>query len=157
MAAARLEIEIQHATTATDVPGDTALERWIRHALENTTDAVLTLRIVDERESAELNERYRGKHGPTNVLSFPAGEVCAEVGEPRPLGDLVVCAPVVEREASEQRKAADAHWAHIVVHGCLHLLGFDHEADSDAEVMEDRERELLAELGIGDPYRARVG
>ena len=102
-------------------------------------------------ESRSLNTRYRGKPAPTNVLSFPMpadgnGKARAMIG------DLVVCAPVVAREAREQGKALRAHWAHMVIHGTLHLLGFDHERSSDARRMEGRERELLARLGFPDPY-----
>lgn len=162
MGAARLDIEIQRAARAADAPADADLRAWMRLALGAGAAGEVTLRIVDEPESAELNERYRGKAGPTNVLSFPVGELAAagiEAGpdETWPLGDLVVCASVVAREAQVQHKTAAAHWAHIVIHGCLHLLGYDHEADAEAVVMEQRERELLAELGVDDPYRARAG
>lgn len=162
MAAARLEIEIQRAARSAEAPCDADLRTWIGLALGGAAGGELTLRIVDEAESAELNERYRGQSGPTNVLSFAGGESApagldAGADESWPIGDLVVCAPVVAREAREQRKAATAHWAHIVIHGCLHLLGYDHALDADAEVMEQRERELLAELGIADPYRAPAG
>ena len=109
--------------------------------------------IVDEEESAALNSRYRGKRGPTNVLSFGTEPPAAAIdGELLPLGDLVICAAVVQREAREQGKPARAHWAHMVVHGVLHLKGFDHEKARDAEVMEAREREVLAALGFPDPY-----
>ena len=107
-------------------------------------------RIVDEAEGRALNERWRGRDHATNVLSFPA-ELPPGVALPL-LGDLVVCAPVVAREAAEQGKAEADHWAHLVIHGTLHLLGFDHETEAEATVMEDLERALLAGLGIGDPY-----
>ena len=108
------------------------------------------MRIVDEAEGRALNARWRGRDYATNVLSFPA-ELPPGVALPL-LGDLVVCAPVVAREAAEQGKPEADHWAHLVIHGTLHLLGFDHESESDAVVMEGLERELLAGLGIGDPY-----
>ena len=118
----------------------------------------LTIRVVGEAESAELNERYRHKRGPTNVLAFPSEPLPAEGAEDEllPLGDLVICAPVVAREAAEQGKTLEAHWAHIVIHGALHLVGYDHETDAEAGEMEGRERELLAALGIADPYAAEA-
>ena len=126
--------------------------RWIRAAL--AAPAQLAVRIVDEDEGRALNRDYRGKDYATNVLSFPA-----EVPEGLPkgvkfplLGDLVICAPVVAREADEQGKALNAHYAHLTVHGVLHLLGWDHEDDKEADAMEQLEREILAELGIADPY-----
>jgi len=100
--------------------------------------------VVGSRESRALNERWRGRAQPTNVLSFP--------GDGRLIGDIVVCAPVVAREARAQGKALSAHWAHMVLHGTLHLLGFDHARAADARRMERRERALLARLGFADPY-----
>jgi probable rRNA maturation factor len=108
------------------------------------------VRIVGPAESRGLNQRYRGKDRPTNVLSFPSSP--EERTLTRALGDLVICAAVVTREAREQCKPLAAHWAHMVVHGTLHLLGFDHERERDARRMEGRERALLARLGLGDPY-----
>jgi probable rRNA maturation factor len=110
------------------------------------------LRIVTAEESADLNSRYRGKPGPTNVLSFPAEPPAGPGDELLPFGDVVMCAAVVEREAHEQGKEPAAHWAHMVVHGVLHLQGYDHENVRDAGIMEARERELLAALGFPDPY-----
>lgn len=112
----------------------------------------LSIRLVDEAEGAALNARYRGKQGATNVLAFPCG--ASELAGPRPLGDLLICAPVVAREAADQGKPEDAHWAHLVVHGVLHLLGYDHVGDDDAQAMEAEERRILAGLGWPDPYRA---
>jgi probable rRNA maturation factor len=132
------------------------LRRWARAALGGAARGELTIRIVDETESADLNARFRHKPGPTNVLSFPAslpGDAPAALDPAEcALGDLVVCAPVVLREAAEQGKPAEAHWAHIVMHGALHLSGYDHETDAEAAVMEARERDLLAAFGFGDPY-----
>ncbi len=109
----------------------------------------LSLRIVDSPESQLLNKQYRGKDKPTNVLSFPL----ADENLPIPvLGDLVICAPVVEREAQEQKKVIEAHWAHMVVHGVLHLLGYDHENDTEAECMEALEVKVMASMGYADPY-----
>ena len=151
-------VTVQNASRGAEAPGRKDLERWARSALAAGVQGELTVRIVGESESAELNSRYRGKNGSTNVLSFPAGaagEPPAAAGELLPFGDLVICAAVVEREAREQGKALAAHWAHMVVHGALHLQGFDHENVRDARIMEARERELLAELGFPDPYSLR--
>lgn len=108
----------------------------------------MTIRIVDADESQALNRSYRNKDRPTNVLSFPAESLAGETL----LGDLVICAPVVQSEANAQSKSTRAHWAHMVVHGTLHLLGMDHQTDTEAEQMEQKERELLADLGFVDPY-----
>lgn len=132
-------------------PSSEFIEACAAHALAGV-DGEVAIRIVDESESAMLNERYRGQPGPTNVLAFPAGDMPSGA-DIRPLGDIVICAPVVAREAAEQQKPLEAHWAHMVVHGCLHLRGYDHGADTEARQMEERERDLLAGLGIEDPYR----
>ncbi|HSJ47688.1 MAG TPA: rRNA maturation RNase YbeY [Gammaproteobacteria bacterium] len=125
---------------------------WVEAALETENHGVeLVIRLVDEAESAELNEAYRGKTGPTNVLSFPF-DMPPEVEETRLLGDLVICAPVVRREAAEQGKTEPAHWAHLVVHGTLHLQGYDHQSEAGAAEMEGLERQILARLGYPDPY-----
>jgi probable rRNA maturation factor len=129
------------------LPAPKRLKLWARTALAGQVGAI-TLRIVGERESRALNREYRGKDKPTNVLSFG-------YEEPGALGDLVLCAPVVNREAKEQGKPAAAHWAHMVVHGVLHLRGFDHIRGRDAKVMEDRERAILARLHFPDPYQDR--
>jgi probable rRNA maturation factor len=136
------------------VPAAAELERWARSALGDGVRGELTVRVVGEAESAEMNARYRGKRGPTNVLSFPAEvPAAADAGaEVLPFGDLVICADVVAREAREQGKPLAAHWAHMVVHGALHLQGYDHENVRDATTMEARERALLARLGFPDPY-----
>ncbi|HEU5399625.1 MAG TPA: rRNA maturation RNase YbeY [Gammaproteobacteria bacterium] len=150
----RLDLSLEDASGAPGVPPEAAFRQWAEAALSGRrAEAELAIRVVDEAESAELNSHYRGKTGPTNVLSFMA-ELPA--GVPLPvLGDLVICAPVVAREAREQGKSAEAHWAHLVVHGCLHLLGYDHEAEAEAEAMESVERQILAGLGLPDPYLAR--
>lgn len=127
-------------------------EIWAAAALSDVEeDCELSIRLVDEDESAELNNEYRGKNGPTNVLSFPF-EAPIEL-EPRLLGDLVICVPVVVREAAEQGKSVDDHWAHMVVHGCLHLLGYDHIEDYEAEQMEALEITILQTLNIANPYQ----
>lgn len=146
-------IGIQYAVELPELPERDALRRWARSALEAADGAgSLAIRIVDEAESAAMNRRWRGKQGPTNVLSFamalPPG---VEVQE---LGDIVICAPVVAREAAQQGKPPAAHWAHMVVHGVLHLLGHDHKHEPDAQRMETLESEILARLGFSDPYEA---
>lgn len=142
-------VAIQRATSA-HAPDDAVLRTAAAAALAGRTDnAGLCIRIVDEAESADLNARYRGKSGPTNVLSFPCD---AEVPGSRPLGDLVICAPLVAAETVAQGKTPAAHWSHLVVHGVLHLLGFDHIGDHDAGTMESEERAILAGLGYPDPY-----
>ncbi|MFV3319028.1 rRNA maturation RNase YbeY [Pseudomonas putida] len=146
-----LELDLQRATD-TPAPDDAAFRRWCELALrQRSADSEMTIRLVDEAEGRELNNTYRHKDYATNVLSFPA-DVPDELLDIPLLGDLVICVPVVEREASEQGKALEAHWAHLVIHGCLHLLGYDHIDDDEAEEMEALERELLAELGHPDPY-----
>ena len=129
------------------------MRRWATAALRNERETTeLSVRIVDEQESAALNQQYRGKSGATNVLSFPFDAVTPE---PLPiLGDLVICAPVVIREAQQQNKPAEAHWAHMCVHGVLHLLGYDHAGDRDAEVMEALETTILLDMGFPAPYSA---
>ena len=144
-------VDIQYAMAVDGIPGEDAIRQWVLQALpEQNKDAELTVRIVDEAEITALNHQYRGKDGPTNVLSFPyEGIPGVETGL---LGDIVICAPVVVSEAVAQHKPLDAHWAHIVVHGVLHLLGFDHQHDDHAHQMEAREAELLAGLGYANPY-----
>lgn len=133
-------------------PADNQFQEWIEiiMAAEKKPDTELTVRIVDETESAALNEEYRNKTGSTNVLSFPFE--CPDEVELNLLGDLVICASVVEREAKQQGKQSQAHWAHMLVHGVLHLLGYDHIEDQDAEKMEAREVEIMALLGFSNPY-----
>jgi len=226
-----LAIAVQNVSGSGRLPSEQQLTNWVLAAIAGPNDespetppppsGEVTIRIVGERESADLNNRYRGKRGPTNVLAFlidpstgsgdervaeggagssgtgprnpgdggergpgggtppaengdgnaapspaappadtaQAGDAgpgsAAPGGELLPLGDLVICAPVVAREAREQRKRFDAHWAHIVIHGVLHLLGYDHENDEQAETMENRERKILAGLGYPDPYAQR--
>ena len=229
-------IAVQDATGGARFPPEDRLRAWVLAAIAGPPDGgevarsasgEVLIRIVGTQESAQLNARYRGKRGPTNVLAFlsdlpetpsaqsanavadavasaadaeqsaaagagaapddaatvvaltlpqadarpagsstlslPSGSAAtggnaagsAAAGDALPLGDLVICAPVVSREAREQRKSFDAHWAHIVVHGVLHLLGYDHETDEQAQTMEDRERKILAGLGFRDPYAFR--
>tara|TARA_R110002050_G_scaffold269917_2_gene412500 strand:- start:33731 stop:34195 length:465 start_codon:yes stop_codon:yes gene_type:complete len=134
------------------VPDLALFQKWAEAALQEdvTEDCELSIRLVDVAESAELNMTYRAKSGPTNVLSFPFDSPIAM--DPILLGDLVICVPVVEKEAVEQIKQLEHHWAHLVVHGCLHLLGYDHIEDDEAEEMEAFEIEILQTLAIDNPY-----
>lgn len=137
-----------------DIPTSSELERWANVVLayEGVGEHEVTVRFTDEVESQALNFEYRGKEKPTNVLSFPFE---APPGiEINLLGDLVICAPVISREAKEQQKAVVNHYAHMTVHGLLHLMGYDHIEDADAEEMESKEIEILAQLGIDDPYQS---
>lgn len=139
----KLSLAVQYASEATNVPTRAQFRRWAKKALQR--DVSLTLRVVDEPEGRELNEVYRGKDYPTNVLTF--------VLDDEPLyGDIIVCAPVVEREAREQRKDLLAHYAHMTIHALLHLQGYDHENDDDAAEMEALETKLMLELRCPDPY-----
>lgn len=146
-----IEVEVQRITASG--PNEADIQRWVSAALhaDKRQDAELTVRIVDAVESAELNEQYRHKSGPTNVLSFPFE--CPPEVELDLLGDLVICAPVVQQEAQQQHKDEQAHWAHMVVHGTLHLLGYDHLQQDEAEEMESREISIMNELGYANPYR----
>jgi probable rRNA maturation factor len=144
-----LSLAVQYASQSDGLPVRAKIRAWSRAALgvDGERGGEITVRFVDADESQALNRDYRHKDAPTNVLSF------AYEREPRVRGDLVVCAPVAEREAVERGKAPTAHYAHLVVHGLLHLLGYDHEVGEDeARRMEDRERVILASLGFGDPY-----
>lgn len=147
-------VHINYALPRCGLPAATSFRRWVAAALtgaKHDKSAELSIRIVDADEGLDLNSRYRHKDYATNVLSFPAD---LPSGFELPLlGDLVICAPVVAREATEQRKPERDHWAHLTVHGTLHLLGFDHVIASEAECMEALETRILAEMRIPDPYR----
>jgi len=148
-----LELDLQLATDAAGLPAEGDFHRWVEAALAGRRDeAELTIRLVDEDEGRELNRDYRGRDYATNVLSFPF-ETPPGMDELPLLGDLVVCVPVVRREAAEQGKPEAAHWAHLVVHGSLHLLGYDHQEEAAAEAMETLETEILRRLGYPDPYQ----
>ncbi|PSW04021.1 rRNA maturation RNase YbeY [Photobacterium lipolyticum] len=145
-------LDLQHATKSQDgLPSDTEFQRWLNAAVTPfQADAEVTIRLVDEEESHALNHEYRGKDKSTNVLSFPFE---APPGiELDLLGDLIICRQVVEKEAAEQKKPLNAHWAHMVVHGSLHLLGYDHIEDDEAEEMESLETEIMVKMGFTDPY-----
>ena len=146
-----IEIDIQNASDATDLPEKEEFHGWVEMALNgHRKQAELTIRLVDEPESRELNEQFRGRDEPTNILSFPY-DAPAVVSSDL-LGDLVICVPLVRREAAAQGKNISAHWAHLVVHGTLHLLGFDHQSDQEASLMEGVEVHILSRLGFPDPY-----
>lgn len=144
-------VDVQYASNEPDLPDKDRLTCWVNAALRNSRDDVeLTIRLVDETEARQLNEKWRKRLGPTNVLSFPF-ECLPEV-DVSCLGDIVICAPLVAREAIEQQKSLDAHWAHLVIHGTLHLLGYDHVQEAAAQVMECLEINILNELGYPNPY-----
>jgi probable rRNA maturation factor len=141
-----LSLAVQNAAPGHAVPTRRQLSAWAGNALER--DAEVTLRLVQEAEGRRLNRDYRGQDHATNVLTF----AYEAAGSDRLSGDIVLCAPVVEREAAAQRKALEAHYAHLVVHGMLHLQGYDHENEADAHVMEGRETQIVIQLGYPDPY-----
>ncbi len=140
----RFNLAVQYATRPQTVPSRYQFKRWAQAALAR--DAEVTIRLVDSSEGRALNNTWRNKDYATNVLTFPLMQ------EPRLLGDIVLCAAVVEREAAEQGIALEAHYAHLTVHGVLHLQGHDHEIDSDAELMETLESQIMLKLGYADPY-----
>jgi probable rRNA maturation factor len=149
-------VDLQLASGTGEVPAPARFREWVAAAATGRRDAVeVSVRIVGAAEGRRLNRDYRGKDRPTNVLAFPA-ELSPELGLPL-IGDLVICAEVVGREAAEQAKPVDAHWAHLVVHGTLHLLGFDHRTEAEAAVMEREEIQILDALGYPDPYEYEAG
>ena len=167
------DIVVQKAVRGASVPSAANIRRWVGRALGEAPSGEVTVRVVDEAESAHLNARYRRGRGATDVLAFAYGDPSGTDADPagpapdadpagpggnpdlaneeRPFGDLVICAAVVEREAARRGKSLEAHWAHIAVHGALHLLGYDHDEAEQARIMEGRERELLESMGFGDP------
>jgi probable rRNA maturation factor len=155
-----LDVSVGYAVPRTGLPAAVSFRKWVAAALEGRIrEADLAVRIVGTKEGRALNRHYRGKDYATNVLSFPA-DVAEGVKMPKGvkmplLGDLVLCAPVIAREAREQKKPLAAHYAHLTVHGALHLLGWDHDNDTDADCMEQLEREILAGIGVEDPYLER--
>ena len=145
-----ITLDLQNDDTLDFVPQEQQFKQWIGAALQQPYDRLeQTLRIVGETESRELNNRYRGKDNATNVLAFPGDN---ELLDYDCLGDLVICAPVVVAEAAAQGKPVEAHWAHLVVHGMLHLQGFDHQSDDDTRQMEALEIKILHSLGVANPY-----
>ena len=150
-----VQLDIQLASRHAGIPGRESMQRWLDAALRDSNpDAEVVVRIVDEQESHDLNLRYRNKDKPTNVLSFlfEKPDVLQDDIEWTLLGDLVVCAPVVAAEAAQQGKSLDAHWAHMLIHGALHLCGYDHQNDSQASEMESLETDILTGLGFEPPY-----
>ena len=170
-----LVIELQNPCEYRDIPSLEQLSAWANAAYQNKDEtdeeSSVVIRVVDEQESAELNGDYRGKDYATNVLSFPfempSAELLAEYGieadgvfdelEEDHLGDLVICEPVLQKEAAEQHKSLEQHWVHLLVHGILHLQGYDHISDEEAEIMETLEVEILGKLGFDNPYNDIAG
>jgi len=148
----KYQIDIEINSASQQLPSEEHIRQWISTALDSQQldEAEVSVYIVDTDEGRDLNREYRERDYATNVLSFPA-DIPPEVEIPL-LGDLVVCAPVVEHEADAQHKPLDAHWAHMLIHGSLHLLGYDHIDNDEAETMEALETQLLARLGYADPY-----
>jgi probable rRNA maturation factor len=150
-------VEVTFGTRHPWAPSARLITDWARVAAgRRAARSGVSVRVVTPAESRRLNRLYRSKDRPTNVLSFPAGSGPAAADGPAPLGDLAICARVVAREAHTQKKSLAAHWAHMVVHGVLHLAGYDHERDSDARRMERREKVLMKRLGFPNPYRVRA-
>ncbi len=153
----KVTLSLQKACTHKDIPSSKEFKTWIISALETAgfdKPCEVAIRLVDETESQALNLQYRGKDKPTNVLSFPS-ELPSEVLDAlkrEPLGDMVICVPVMQREAQEQQKTATSHWAHLTIHSTLHLLGFDHIEEQEAEEMEALEIVALQQLGYKNPY-----
>ena len=155
-AAARASLQVDVMRQGRDwAPTAAEIRTWASAALgRRAAGAELAVRVVRPAESKRLNARYRGRDNPTNVLSFPVPQLPISAGNARPLGDLVICARVVRAEARQQRKGIRAHWAHLVIHGALHLLGYDHERDDEARRMERREVAVLKRFGFSNPYRS---
>ena len=146
-------IDLQNPAGFADLPAEERFREWVMAALREDLDELeQTVRVVDVAESGELNARYRGREGPTNVLSFPADDKMLDY---RCLGDLVICAPLVVDEAGSRDLPVEAHWAHLVIHGMLHLQGYDHEDAGQAAIMEGLEVEILGTLGYANPYNDR--
>ena len=139
-----LKISIQYASEHANLPSKQQLRKWAKAALN--VDTEVTIRVVGEQEGRELNSMYRGKDYATNVLTFPLTET------PYLMGDIIICAPVVELEAHAQQKSLESHYAHLTVHGILHLHGYDHEKEPQAELMESIEISILSKLGYANPY-----
>ena len=140
----QLDITIQIASELANIPAKLQFKKWAKAALR--VDTEVTIRIADAQEALELNSQYRGKDYATNVLTFPLSEI------PHLLGDIIICAPVVAAEAAAQNKSLEAHFAHLTVHGMLHLCGYDHETEPQAELMESLEITILQKLGYANPY-----
>ncbi|MGB1270900.1 MAG: rRNA maturation RNase YbeY [Endozoicomonas sp.] len=151
----RVHIDIQVNSTSAQLPSPEEIEKWASMAVgKHRQEAEISLLVVDTEEGTRLNRQWRNKEEPTNVLSFPSD--LPEALKLPLLGDLVICAPVVEREAGEQKKSLTSHWAHMIVHGTLHLLGYDHIEDNQALEMENLETVIMQKLGFPDPYQECV-
>ena len=149
-----LDLDIQRMIFDSELPDDEQFESWVESALKmggREDDSQLAIRIVDADEGKKLNEQWRHKEGATNVLSFSMSGLDLIV--PELLGDIVICAPVIAKEAAEQSKPLHTHWAHMVIHGVFHLLGYDHTIEADSEKMESLETKLMKQLGYPDPYQ----
>jgi len=152
---AKLDLALQLASRAENLPSRAQIKRWAQAALQpDVKNAEITFRVVDAQEGQQLNREYRGKDYATNVLTFTFDDEMPAIPGLPLLGDIVLCAPVVEREAQEQGISQEAHYCHLVVHGVLHLQGFDHIEDAEAEEMEALESQIVMALGYDDPYRA---
>ena len=155
-----VSVDVQNAIGSDSVPSHSVMQSWVQEVIDElavTDECEVSIRIVDEEEGRELNKRYRDKDGATNVLSFPTDNDA--IGNPPPglpqlLGDIVICGPIVEREATDQQKDIASHWAHLLIHGTLHLLGHDHEEAGEAEAMEAIETRILGKRGVANPYAA---
>jgi len=153
-----MAVDVQIVCEDPDVPAESKIERWVKRTIDASGaslpgGAEVSVRLVDTEEMRNLNRDYRQKDKVTNVLSFPSGDLAGLPGDaPRPLGDIVICAAVVSEEAAEQGKSASDHWAHMLIHGTLHLLGYDHESDAEAAEMEGLETRILVSNGLADPY-----
>jgi len=152
-----VHVDVEIASDSATLPPVDEIARWLRRAVVaagRDSDFEVSVRVVDEAEMQELNRDFRGQDKPTNVLSFPAGDIRGLPPDAStPLGDIVVCAAVVDSEAVQQGKSLGDHWAHMLVHGTLHLLGFDHVDAADAEIMEGLEMRILSDFGISNPYK----
>ncbi len=142
-------VQVQQAASGPDIPDNDQFQQWAA-AIDATVEQEVSIRIVDEAESAALNQQYRKKPQATNVLAFPA-DIPPEVDLPF-IGDIVICAPIVAKQAAEQGKSLLSHWAHLTLHGILHLQGYDHLDDADAKNMENIEIQLMSKLGFSNPY-----
>jgi probable rRNA maturation factor len=146
-------MDIQNVSQHGSLPDKELITTWAEQALdEQHKEAELTLRVVDIDEGKQLNNEWRNKDSATNVLSFPIGETIEQA--PNLLGDIVICAPIVEQEAQQQGKSSEAHWAHLIIHGILHLQGYDHGSDEEAIVMETKEIQILKKAGYANPYES---
>lgn len=147
-------IDIENVSSIDSIPNEKSIIKWVKPALEKKNkNAEICLRIVDIDEAQYLNKEWRNKDSATNVLSFPVGETIEHA--PNLLGDIVICATIVEEEAKQQEKDSEAHWAHLIIHGILHLQGYDHLDDDEAAIMEKKEIDILSKNGFANPYEVK--